>query len=190
MTQVTMAELIARWDGAEGRPFKGSLIDMDAWREAPDNIGCMCAQGQVLHLIGGLSPDDLARIDQSKADKETARLLRISVAHAVLLRTVNDREDGAPSIVLTAPEKVLGDQAERLLDFWWHLDTISYRRRQAAWDAARDAARDAAWASNEVQGARLLRERGQPFFFLPLYGLAEPENIPPRPADYGTGASA
>ena len=47
----------------------------------------------------------------------------------------------------------------------------------AAGDAARDAAWAAAWAANEIQGAALMRERGQPFFFLPLFGFADPEAV-------------
>jgi hypothetical protein len=46
--------------------------------------------------------------------------------------------------------------------------------RVAAWDAARVAAWD---ATNEIQGAKLMRERGQPFFFLPLFGFADPEAV-------------
>jgi hypothetical protein len=40
-----IAELIARWDQNEGKPYKGRLIDWGAYD--PDNfsIGCMCAQG-------------------------------------------------------------------------------------------------------------------------------------------------
>jgi hypothetical protein len=48
----------------------------------------------------------------------------------------------------------------------------------AAWDAARAAAGDAAGATNEIQGAAIMRERGQPFFFLPIFGFASPEEIP------------
>jgi hypothetical protein len=47
----------------------------------------------------------------------------------------------------------------------------------AAWDAAGDAAWDAAWAANEIQGAALMRERGQTFYFLPLFGFADPEAV-------------
>ena len=51
----------------------------------------------------------------------------------------------------------------------------------AAWDAAGDAAgvaaRAAAWACSEIQGAALMRERGQPFFFLPMFGFADPEAV-------------
>jgi hypothetical protein len=33
-----------------------------------------------------------------------------------------------------------------------------------------------------------MRERGQPFFFLPMFGFADPESIPALPADYGISA--
>ncbi|WP_397586779.1 hypothetical protein [Sphingobium fuliginis] len=243
-----LAEIIERWDSGDGRPYKGSLIDWRAYEADPENLGCMCAQGQVLHLIGGLSHDDLNRTEQANADKLTADLLKISRAHAVLLRNINDSVDGAPSIVLTDPGKVLGDQWSKLLDFWWHLDQMTPEdwkawdaaraaawdaawdaagdaagdaardaagdaagdaaraaawdaagdaardaagdaawdaAGDAAWDAAGDAARDAAGASSEIQGASLMRERGQAFFFLPLFGFASPDEIPARPADYG-----
>ncbi len=44
----------------------------------------------------------------------------------------------------------------------------------AAWDAARDAVLDAVW---EILGADLLRERGQPFVFLPMFGFADEQAI-------------
>ena len=186
---MTVDELLARWP--TDIPFKGELIDAD---------GCMCAQGQVLHYIGGMTPDDLRKIDQADADLKTAELLGISRAHSVLLRRVNDSMPGAPTCVLTEPEKVLGYQAQRVLAFWRHLDgmTADHWHRviaagdaawaaagdaawDAAWAAAWDAAGDAAWAaagaSNEIQGATIMRERGQPFFFLPMFGFATPEEI-------------
>jgi len=97
--------------------------------------------------------------------------------------------------------KVLGDQAETILAFWRHLDRMTPAQwaaagdaaRDAAWAAARaaawaaagaaaraaagDAAWAAAWAAHEIQGAPLMRERGQPFFFLPMFGFADPEAI-------------
>src|SRR5688572_26002067 len=104
-----LEELLARWNSGEGKPYKGSLIDWDAYdgdgNEPPADMGCMCAQGQVLHTIGGWEPQRLARTEQAEADRETAKLLNISVAHAILLRNVNDKVDGAPSIVLTDPAK-------------------------------------------------------------------------------------
>jgi hypothetical protein len=254
-----LTTLIERWDSGDGKPYKGSLIDYYAYHNDPTNIGCMCAQGQVLHLVGGISADELMLMKQSKADAETAKLLNISRAHAVLLRHINDSVDGAPSIVLTAPERVLGDRAQTVLAFWKHLDTLNTEgwqkvaaaatraatraaaraaaraavwgaagnaalnaaraaardaagaaARDAAWDAAWGAAGDAAgvaawdaaldvawdaagvaaWAASEIQGAAVMRERGQPFFFLPLFGFADPESIPALPADYGIGGEA
>jgi hypothetical protein len=55
----------------------------------------------------------------------------------------------------------------------------------AAWDAAcaaacaaaSAAARAAARATNEIQGAAVLRELGRPFYFLPMFGIAQPEDL-------------
>ena len=218
---ITIHDLLARWDSGDGKPYKGSLIDWSAYEEAPGGLGCMCAQGQVLHVLGGWGPRRLRYTEQTEADHTVAKLLNISVAHAILLRNVNDRIDGAPSIVLTEPEKVLGDQAPTILAFWRHLDRMTDEQWAAAWDAAGDApgdaaraaardaamdaacaaARAAAWdaagdaacaaagdAVSEIMGARILRERGQPFFFLPMFGFAEPEALPALPADYGLAA--
>ena len=256
----SLTDLIERWDSNEGKPYKGSLIDFAAW-ERGDGHCAMCAQGQVLHLIGGWSPERIRDINgQAKADGEVAKLLNISPGHAVLLRNVNDSVDGAPSIVLTDPGKVLGGEWSKLLDFWWHMDQMAAKDWAAAWDAAwaaagnpardaawdatwaaawaaawdaawaaagnpawdaardaaRAAARDAAWdatwaaawaaawdaaraaagtpawaaanAASEIQGAHLLCEQGKPFFFLPLFGFASPDEIPARPANYGVAA--
>jgi hypothetical protein len=243
-------DILARWDSGEGKPFKGRLIDFGAYAADPDNIGCMCAQGQVLHLLGGYSPQKLRDTEQEQADREAAKLLGISIAHSILLRSVNDSVDGAPSIVLTHPEKVLGSEAQTVLAFWRHLDRMTdedWLKVDAAWaaawaaagdaaggaawaaawaaraaagdaawaaawaakaaagdaawaaawaaagDAAGGAARAAAWAAagvvagvaagdagyacSEIQGAALMRERGQPFFFLPMFGFADPEAV-------------
>lgn len=209
-------ELLARWNTDEGKPYKGKLIDAAAYGEG-GGLECMCAQGQVLHAIGGWEPYRLQSTDQAIADRETAKLLNISIAHAILLRNINDTAYGAPASVLTDPEKILGDQAHKVLAFWWRIDLMSAEQWAAAWDAAgaaawdaawvaaraaagaaarvaaraaaRDAAgaaaRDAAWASQEIQGAAIMRERGQPFFFLPLFGFATPEDIPALPDNYG-----
>ena len=118
----------------------------------------MCAQGQVLHLIGGLTPKKLCSLSPYEADTQVMKLLEISRAHAVLLRNINDKAQGAPAIVITNPEKVLGENALIILAFWKHLDTLDCNgwqkveaawaaARDAAWVAARDAARDAAWGA-------------------------------------------
>jgi hypothetical protein len=215
----TVEELLDYWPG--NIPFKGSLVSKDG--------SCMCAQGQALHFLDSMSAQDLSNLEQAKADKRIAELFGISRAHAVLLRVVNDRQDGAPSVVIRDPAQVIGDQAHVVLAFWRHLDRMSGNDRaaaraaawdaaraaagaaagaaavdaagdaagaaaraaagDAAWDAAGDAAwdaagaaaraaaGDAAWATNEIQGAAVIRAKGLPFFFLPLFGFAEPEAV-------------
>ncbi len=175
--------LIARWDANEGKPYKGRLIDWSAYEAAggdgitpPADIGCACAQGQVLLLAGGWEPKRLRDTAQSEADAATAKLLNISRAHAILLRSVNDQQDGAPSVVLTDPRRVLGNQWSKLLDFWWAFDRFSpddWRKVAAVWDAAWDAAwaaaraaardaaraaaRDAAWAAARAAARAAVR---------------------------------
>ena len=204
-------ELLAQWNTDEGKPYKGSLIDWDAYEEEPGNPGCMCAQGQVLHYLAGWDAGCLNEAEQWQADMDVAKLLNISTSHSILLRQVNDTTDGAPAVVLTNPEKVLGDKAEKLLDFWWYLDSADWddagaaagaaawddagaaaraaagaAARAAAWAAARDAARAAAGASNEIQGFDILKQQGKELFFLPMFGFSDLDQIPPRPDNYGT----
>jgi hypothetical protein len=143
----TLEQMFTRWDSPDGHPYKGTLIDWSAYEANPDSIQCYCAQGQVLHLIGDWSPQKLRDADQRSADLAVAKLLNISRGHAVLLRNVNDSIDGAPSIVLTDPGKVIGDQWSKLLDFWWHLDQMTVEQWAAANAAASAAAWAAAWAA-------------------------------------------
>ena len=232
---ITLEAMLARWDSEDGHPYKGSLIDLEAYAANPTGPGCMCAQGQVLHYMGGLSVSELSALAQSDADAKTAKLLGISTAHSVLLRKVNASQSGAPSIVLTHPEQVLGDQAHIVLAFWRHLDRMTDEQweaartaawtaarevareaargaareaaRTAAWEAARGAAREAAggaareaagaaageaarqsaWAASyacsEIQGAAVMRANGQPFYFLPMFGFADPEAVLAANAD-------
>ena len=84
----------------------------------------------------------------------------------------------------------LGPKGHIVDAFISHLKTITpapwVAACDAVWDAACDAAgaaaRDAAWdaagAANEIQGADLLRERGQSFYFLPLFGFADENAVP------------
>jgi hypothetical protein len=183
---MNLDDLIARWESKEGRPYQGRLISREVYNKDPDNIGCMCAQGQVLHLIGGYSVDDLASIDQRKADADTAKLLGISRAQAILLRQINDGRDDAPSVVLTNPAVVVGSEWPRIDRFWRHLDTMTaddWRKvfaaraaawdaaRDAAWDAARAAARDAAWdAAGAAAWALVVRDLIPAEQFDRLYG--------------------
>ena len=205
--------LIDRWQTDEGKPYKGYLINMRAYYADPRSPRCMCAQGQVLHHAGW-DADRLGNVAQEEADREVARLLNISISHAVLLRIVNDRADGAPAVVLTDPGAVLGDQWSKLLDFWWYLDTMTGAARDAALQATWAAAGEATWAAAskaalqaalqalgedawvsalqatshaawEIQGAEIMRRDGEPFYFLTIFGFVSPDDIPPRPADYG-----
>ena len=93
---------------------------------------------------------------------------------------------------------------KRMTPEQWNAAWVAARNAamDAAWDAAGNAARNAArnaagfaarnaagnaagfaaWnaagvAANEIQGAALMRERGQPFYFLPLFGFADPEAV-------------
>ena len=209
-------KLVERWNGPNGRPLFGKLIDMDKQPDAPD---CMCAQGWAL-FDSGMPLDEIAKIDQSKADLEVAKRLGISRTHAVLLRNINDSRPDSPSVVLTDPAAVIGEQSDTILAFWTHIDTMDsaawaaarsaasasiwaaarsaawsaagdasgFADRASAWDAARYAAWDsagsaagiaagAARATNEIQGAEVMRQRGQAFFFLPIFGFDSPEAI-------------
>jgi hypothetical protein len=146
--------------------------------------------------VGGWGVEQLGLAEQGDADRAVAELLGISRGHAILLRQINDKVDGAPSIVLTAPEKVLGEHAQLVLKFFKYLDSMtvfdwrSYdAARDAAWAAARDAAwaaaRDAAWAAagaaagaaNEIQGYKILAAKGTPLFFLPMLGFNTIEDL-------------
>jgi len=73
-----------------------------------------------------------------------------------------------------------GPETATVEAFIQHLKAMTPKQWRAA-DAAGAAARGAAWAAargaNEIQGAALMRERGQPFFFLPMFGFADPEAI-------------
>jgi hypothetical protein len=149
-TQTAVSAMLARWNSGDDKPFKGTLIDWAAYEADPSSVSCMCAQGQVLHLVGGLTAQEVRGTDQRNADRQVAKLLNISRAHAALLRVVNDNADGAPSIVLTDPGKVLGDQWSKLLDFWHYMDGLEVKGWQkvvAARDATGAAAGNAAWAA-------------------------------------------
>jgi hypothetical protein len=111
----TIDELLDYWPG--NIPFKEKLVS--------DDGSCMCAQGQALHFLGGYTVNELRDIDQRDADLQVAKLFGISLAHSILLRNINDTQDGAPACVIRNPEQVLGDQAQTVLAFWRHLDRMT-----------------------------------------------------------------
>ena len=140
----TAIEVVTRWESRERPLFKGCLIDAD---------GCCCAQGDVLRHAGK-SDAELWAMNQAVADRECAALLGISRAHAVLLRDINDKADGAPQSTLKASGllKILGPTWRLQLAFWRHMDAMTdtdwkavateasgpYAALAAAWDAARE----------------------------------------------------
>ena len=139
--------LLAFWEEPRNIPFKSSLISSEPPKDGDEPTTCMCAQGQALYMIGGYSEEQLRNTKQKEADKEVARLLGISVAHSVLLRRINDGQPGAPSDVLSNPEKYLGKNYETVLNFWWTIDSLTEtqwnevaRRYNALDPAAGDAA--------------------------------------------------
>ena len=182
--KITIDAVVARWTDPGARPlFKGSLIDEN---------GCRCAQGDVLHMAGW-GDTRLRGVEQSTADKAVADLLHITRFESVLLRQVNDSIDGSPQSVLNNLPSVIGPSAPRIVAFMRHAEKMSPSRwaavwaaaGDAVWDAAGDAAGDAAWAAAgdaawavyEIMGAEIMRARNQPFYFLPLFGFACPEDI-------------
>jgi hypothetical protein len=187
---VTIANIVERWSGLERPLFKGQLIDAE---------GCKCAQGDVLSCAGW-TDQQLRELTQGTADVEVAKVLGISRAHAILLRHVNDKVGGAPQLVLSHPEQILGEKAPLLLAFWLYMDAMPDAAWDAAWDAARDAAWDAAWdaaghtaraaaraaagaaagdaawaaaanASTEIQGMDILERDGKQPYFLAFFRL-------------------
>lgn len=129
-----VSAIVARWTDPDSRPlFKGKLID---------NNGCCCAQGDILRHECKMSDQGLQNIsDQTEADEWIAKLLGISMFHAVLLRVVNDNKDGCPQDVLSDPEKVLGPQWHRLLSFGWHIDSMTTEQ----WNAIKAVEREVPW---------------------------------------------
>lgn len=124
----TLAELLTYWDDPETHPYKGSLLsDADYYAYTrdttnPPGLNCMCAQGQILTVLDGTDLDDLHLYTQPDADRRVAELLNISVTHAIVLRNINDSVDGAPAVVLTDPAKILGSNADKILDLWHAAD--------------------------------------------------------------------
>jgi hypothetical protein len=121
--------IIDFWNNERNIPFKGKLISEEAPAEGQPPTTCMCAQGQVLHLIGGKTVEEIKSLYQDMADEEVAKLLGISVAHSKLLRIVNDDREGSPQDVLSNPEKYLGPNWETVLRWWLYYESLTYDQR-------------------------------------------------------------
>src|SRR5690606_11678267 len=116
MTTLTPEYFVTRWSDPQSRPLiKFKLID---------ETGCCCAQSDVLRCAG-YSDQQLRDITQKAADREVARLLGITIAESVLIRVINDSEDGCPQDVFVAPEKVLGPHHRLWTAFARHIDQMT-----------------------------------------------------------------
>jgi len=88
--------------------------------------------------------------------------------------------DAARAAAARAAAARAADRAATLDAAW---DAALAAAGAAAWTAARAAAWaatlawDAAAAANEIQGAAFMRNRGQPFYFLPMFGFTDPEAV-------------
>jgi hypothetical protein len=118
-------KIVSYWETQRVIPCKGKLISKD------DNGNvCMCAQGQALHIVGGYTEKQLFEMGTNISDKETARILGISLAHSILLRLINDKCKGSPQEVLSNPAKYLGPNLEQVLELWKYIDTLSEQERE------------------------------------------------------------
>ncbi len=126
-----IAAITEYWQRPDVRPMTGNLIKLpdgfDRTGDTPPPPSCMCAQGQSLHYLFGMSVDDLLALGQGDADKKIASLFGISRAHAVLLRNVNDTLLGAPGSVLTNPHAhITQPHSYAVLCLWHFMDTLDY----------------------------------------------------------------
>jgi hypothetical protein len=137
-------DIIRGWKTGELKPIKHQLIDWNAYNKDAKPLDCMSAQGQILHLLAGWTPEKLDF--RQNADRKVASLLNISLAHAILLRNFNNTHDSSPHIVLTEPSKVLGNQWSKILDLWRLFDRYSFRdwiNLENAWYAVDNKTRQA-----------------------------------------------
>ena len=88
-----------------------------------------CAQSEALMMHKGIGVMDFMafRTQGTGLDKSTAKALGISVIHSVLLRRFNDLSSHNPAIVLNEPERVLGRNWEKVLEFWYYVSSLSSR---------------------------------------------------------------
>lgn len=157
---ITKEQMICRWSDPDSRPlFRGKLIDDSG------DTPCLCAQGDVLHQCG-VSLDDLRSMDQDKADAMVAKELGITIFESILLRKVNDSQDGCPQAVLSDLTKILGPRSNLVVSFWRHAESMTPDQIARAARAARDA-RDAwdAWDARDAWAAWAARAAWDAFCY-------------------------
>jgi hypothetical protein len=120
-------KLTKKWSQPGGMPGKGYELVREERCLSP------CAQSEAIMLSKGMGVMDfqafLAKghlsIGIPNLDKITAKALGISVIHSILLRRFNDLSSLNPAIVLNEPERVLGKNWNKVLEFWHFLDSLT-----------------------------------------------------------------
>lgn len=127
MNNKLINKLSEKWSQPDGLPGKGYEVVRE------DNGLSPCAQSEAVMLSKGMGVMDfeaflkgsLSSYGSVNLDKFTAKTLGISTVHSVLLRRFNDLSSLNPAIVLNQPERVLGKNWDRVLEFWHFIDSIS-----------------------------------------------------------------
>lgn len=129
MNNKLIKRLSEKWSQPDGLPGKGYEVVREENGLSP------CAQSEAVMLSKGMGVMDFEAFLKGSLssyenqglnlDKFTAKTLGISTVHSVLLRRFNDLSSLNPAIALTQPERVLGKNWDRVLEFWHFIDSIS-----------------------------------------------------------------
>lgn len=130
MNKQLVKQLSEKWSNPGRRPAKGKAFS------GPTNCH-PCAQSDAVMVYRNLSPQELysalkihegiGEVNTTLLDKSAAKSLGISTIHAILLRRFNDYSSENPIIPLESPEKVLGPNFKKVLEFWHYIDSLGDR---------------------------------------------------------------
>jgi len=122
-------KLTEKWSQPEGMPGKGYELVREERGLSP------CAQSEAIMLSKGMGVMDFQafwmgaangpRVNNPGLSATTAKTLGISYIHAALLKRFNDLSSLNPAIVLNEPERVLGKNWKKVLEFWYFLSALS-----------------------------------------------------------------
>ena len=206
MTTITPESMVQRWTDPKARPlFRGSLIDDDGCKCAQGDV-LACAgwtDGQLRGLSQDKADMEVAKV-LGISTAHAVLLRRVNdkkdgCPQDVLAAPEKILGDQAGNLLAfwLHLDRMTGDDWEKVAAAGAAARDAAGAAAwdaagAAAWDAARDAARGAAWdvawdvagdvavdvaeAANEIQGAAIMRKQGQPFFFLPMFGINDPED--------------
>lgn len=128
MNTKLVKRLVEKWSQPGGLPGKGYELVREENGLSP------CAQSEAIMLSRGIGVMDFQAFWKGLStygssglnlDKVTAKTLGISVVHSILLRRFNDLSSQNPAIVLNEPEKVLGENWDKVLEFWHFVSSLS-----------------------------------------------------------------